>query len=348
MAMFGVTSKSAVRIASGYLAAMLCCTHAMSEEASQIPVTVKKFSELAIYPVRDAPAAVVSLNDTRVSSEINGLLQDISVRVGDRVEKGDVIATIDCQDHDITLTQAKAALEAGRAKFVFDRAQLEKARKLSKKKNISGEELDRRASNASVSRAEVDRLTAALKAAKRSVDKCAVHAPFKAVIIQRIASLGDYLVRGTPILRLLDQEDIEISARVQEQDLESLRQAEEVLFVDYRRTYSLRLRTIIPLVESRLRSYEVRLTFAADEAPPGSAGRLEWQSPEPHLPSDLLVTRNGTLGVFFENAGYAQFTLIENAQEGRPAPVSLPGETAVIVDGRFGLTDGSAVEIVEP
>lgn len=327
---------------------MLWCSNAAAEEVALIPVTVKKFVEVAIYPVRDAPAAVVSLNDTRVSSEINGLLQDISVRVGDRVEKDDVIAIVDCGDHDIALTQAKAALKAGEAKYKFDKAQLDKARKLSKKKNISGEELDRRASNASISAAEVDRLTAALKAAKRSVDKCAVHAPFNAVVIERIASLGDYLVRGTPILRLLDQEDIEILARVQEQDLESLRQAGEILFVGYRRDYSLRLRTIIPLVESRLRSYEVRLAFTGEYAPPGSAGRLEWRSPSPHVPSELLVARNGSLGVFVENAGYAKFKPIENAQEGRPAPTSLPGKSNIIIDGRFGLTDGAGIEIAQP
>jgi len=311
------------------------------------PVTTRKLGDILFYPVRDAPATAVSLHDTRVSAQISGLLLSIDVRVGDTIEKGSVVARLDCRDFEIAVSEAKFAHEAGQAKYQFDKSQLDTAKKLSRKKSISSEEVDRRVSRASMSAADVRRLEAALDAASRSVDKCAIRAPFDAVVIERLASLGDYVVQGSPVVRLLDQENIEVSAKVQEQDLDSLRMAKDLAFVERSNSYGLQLRTVLPLMESKIRSYEVRLTFADDRASPGSAGRLRWKILNPHISTDLLVRRKG-LGVFIENNGLAEFVPLENAREGQPAPIDLDTSANVIIDGRYALKHGDSVKVIEP
>jgi RND family efflux transporter MFP subunit len=183
--------------------------------ADAVPVTTKKLEEVVFYPTRDAPATAVSLNDTRVSAELSGVLSSIEVRLGDGVEKGQVLAKIVCKDYLLSVEQAKAALKAALAQSAFDRSQLEKARKLSKQKSISGDELDRRIANASRSEADSELQKAILKSSAHSVDKCSLRAPFDAVVVEKIANVGDYLVPGSPVVRLLDNEEIEISARVQ-------------------------------------------------------------------------------------------------------------------------------------
>ena len=132
------------------------------------------------------------------------------------------MARLDCEQHMIAVQRAEAALEAAKASYEFNQLQLDNARQLSTKRNISREELDKRTTDERRSAAEMQRLEAALREARLSEDKCAIKAPFNAVVIERIASLGDYLVPGSPVVRLLDDESIEISAKVQEQDLESL------------------------------------------------------------------------------------------------------------------------------
>lgn len=55
-AMFELTSRRSVRITLGYLVAMIWWGQATAESVASIPVTVKTLEEIAIYPVREAPA----------------------------------------------------------------------------------------------------------------------------------------------------------------------------------------------------------------------------------------------------------------------------------------------------
>lgn len=335
--------------------ALLACCVAVTawaeedvDDVKAVPVTVKALKDVEVHVIRDAPATVVSLNDTRISAEIAGRLEDLAVRVGDKVAKGDVLATLDCRDYEIQLKKAKAALQAAQAKNRFDKQRLKKARKLSSKKSIAAEELDRRISNASISNAEVDRLKAELNAAKRSEGKCVLHAPFNAVVIQRLASIGDFLSQGTPVLRLLDQESIEISAKVQEQDLDTLRKSKQFEFVSRRKHYAVSLRAILPLIESKGRSYEVRFSFLGDRSSPGATGRVEWSLGKGWMPSELLVRRDSGMGLFVLRDGHASFVPIEDAKEGQAAKVDMPPETQIIVDGRFAVSDKDPVQVAQP
>ncbi|MBN2886462.1 MAG: efflux RND transporter periplasmic adaptor subunit [Chromatiaceae bacterium] len=313
--------------------------------AEAVPVSVIELGRVLITPERDAPALAVALNDTRLSAEISGVIESIEVVVGDRVTAGQLVARLDCERHEIEVVRAEAALEAGRVSRDFADQQLENARQLSAKRSISREELDKREADARTLGARVRELEAALEAARLSVRQCALRAPLAAVVIERIASLGDYVVPGTPVLRLLDDENIEVSARVQEQDLASLEAAERIEFVGRAQRLGLRPRTLLPLLETRLRTYEVRLSLVEGRLAPGTSGRLRWVGAERLVPSDYLVRRDGVLGVFVLEGETARFVALAGARPGHPAPLDLPAETRLILDGRFQLADGDRVRL---
>ncbi|NKN34133.1 efflux RND transporter periplasmic adaptor subunit [Marichromatium bheemlicum] len=316
---------------------------ALAGAEAVLSVTTVELGTVLVHPVREAPAEAVALNDTRLGAEINGVIAAIDVAVGDRVERGQVLARLDCTPHEIKVARAQAALAAGRATLEFSELQLDNARRLSARRSISQEELDKREADARTRKAELDRLQAALDAAEYTASKCTIVAPLNAVVIERIASVGDYAVPGTEILRLLDDENIEVSAKVQEQDLGGLEAAAEVRFVGRLRDHPVRLRTVLPLLERRLRTYEVRLRFVAEPAPPGAAGRLRWRVGGGRIPADLLVRRDGGFGVFVLEDGRARFQSLPEARAGHPAATSLAPTTRLIVDGRFRVEDGEAV-----
>jgi len=197
-------------------------------------------------------------------------------------------------------------------------------------------------------KSDVARLRAVLKAAKRSRERCSIYAPLTGVVTARFANLGDYLTPGSKVVRLLDQENIEVSAKVQEQDLESLQRSRQMSFITRDSEYPLQLRTVLPLLESRIRSFEARLEFESGPATPGSAGRLQWTLPEAHIPAELLVRLDDRVGIFLEINGIAGFHALEQAEEGRPAPLGSLKEGNVILDGRFTVEDGKEVKVSEP
>lgn len=328
----------------------LACALASAPVRAETPLPVRTapLKTLIIHPQREAPATAVSLNDARISAQIGGIIRQIPIQVGDSVDPGQLLAQLDCTDHELSRDEAKAALAAAQARYGIARDQADRAEKLSRTKSISQEHVKERQAQAAAAKAEVARLTAMLNAAQRQVTECDIRAPFKAVVVRRIASVGELAMPGTPIARILDKNNVEISAKVQEQDLKSLRNAPRILFVSRERSYPLRLRTILPLVESKIRSYEVRLTFTGRKSPPGAAGRVQWTLPENYLPADLLVSRGGNLGVFSDRSGHARFNVLPNAQEGRPAEIALPGDTSIVLDGRFSLHNGQPIRVVKP
>ena len=68
--------------------------------------------------------------------------------------------------------------------------------------------------------------------------------------------------------------------------------------------YPLRLRRLPPVVDSRTRTRQARLEFTGAQAPAGSAGRLRWEAQAAYLPPELLVRRDGGLGVFLLDDGF--------------------------------------------
>ena len=317
-----------------------------AEEA--IPVQARPLAELAVHAEYRAPASVVSDNDSRLSAEVAARIVEIPVRVGEVVERGALLARLEAKDHELALAREEAALRALQARMELARYQLDRARSLSRKKVVSEELLTQRESELNGLRAQLDGQQAAVAQARRRLDKTTLRAPFAAVITARLASVGELASPGTPLLRIVDNRHLEVSAPLQARLADSLPRAGQPELVTPLARYPLKLRTITPAFDPVSRTREARLTFTNEAALPGSAGELVWRSTRPALPAELLIRRQGRLGVFVVEEGRAKFVPLPDAEEGRPAAVSLPAQTPIVTLGRFRLQDGDPVALRQP
>lgn len=316
-------------------------TAALAAEA--VPVTARPLAEVVIYPEQRAPATVLSLNDSRLSAELNARITDIPVLVGQTVAAGTTLAHLEHADFELALKREQAAAASLAAKLELARYQLTRARSLSKKQAVSDELLKQREADVKTLEAEQAAQQTAVAQAQRNLEKTEIRAPFRAIVTERLAQVGELASPGTPLLRIVDASRLEISARVQAAQAAGLAQTESVNLDTASGRYPLKLRVITPVIEPRSRTREARLTFPEQAALPGSAGELVWQAPQPHLPADLVVKRQGRLGYFRLDDGHARFTPLAQAQEGRPAALGADLKQLVIVEGRYGLQDGDAV-----
>ena len=302
--------------------------------------TVKPLAEVALYPERDAAAQVVSLNESRIAAEIAGRIVAVPVEVGQRIERGALVARIDCRDHELARERASAALAAVRSRLALAEQQLGRARELSARGFISEDALAARVTEADVLRADLAQADVQLAAAVRAVGKCVVRAPFAAIVRERLGRVGELAAPGTPLAALVDAGRIEVAAQVQTKDTTSLERAAEVRFIGPRGVQPVVLERISPAIDPQTRTVEARLRFTGAAAAPGASGRIVWRDDEAHVPPELLVRRAGRLGLFVDDAGTARFHALSEAQEGRPARVDLPGSTRVVVSGQLALKDG--------
>jgi RND family efflux transporter MFP subunit len=323
-------SPRAMRIAAGLVLLLTSLASAQADEPV-LRITTAPFEALAIYPQRSAPGTVLSLNEARVSAELAARIERIAVRVGDSVQAGDELARLDCRD-------ARLRLQRAQARWRLASQQLERTRSLRSDANVSEELLDQR-------RAEFDEAEVARGEAQLAEARCSVRAPYAGLVMERLASEGEWATPGTPLLHLLDTGRIEVSTQVPLDAISDLAAAPEVFFEDASGRYALEARALLPAVNTRARHREARFVFRDAQALPGSAGRVVWRAGDAHLPADLLVRRDAGLGVMRVVNGRARFEPLPEAREGQPAPADLPGDAQLILDGRFGAMHGQAVQI---
>jgi RND family efflux transporter MFP subunit len=310
-------------------------------------VTTVPFESLSVKSTLDAPAEVVSLNRSVLSAELNARVVALHAEVGDRVEVGDVLVELDCRDYTARAEQAAAALNALEAQIDFADYRSRRARTLSERNAVAEEALRERETTLQRLVAERDGQRAALGTARLQVERCKVRAPFTAALVDRPAQLGALAAPGTPLVELLDVDSVEVRARVRRALLDSLDGADEIVFNDGRGDFMLERRAILPDVDPRGDSVELRLTFSAARAAPGTPGRLVWRDAGLALPPYLVEERDGVSGVFTVNDDRAHFVPLVGVQEGRPVVVDLSPDTRLVIDGRAGLADGDAVRVVD-
>lgn len=319
----------------------LACVPAMAA----LPATVKTrpLAELALHPVREASAQVVSLNLARLSAELAAPVASIPVEPGQRIAKGAVVAELDCGDTRIAAQRAQAALESAQARLKLAQLQLQRSTELAARNFISSDALDAKRTEVAVIAAEVRLNAASQAAAQRDIGKCTVRSPYPAIVEARLAQVGEWASPGAPLVQLWDTSRLQLAVQVQVEDADSMTQAQPV-FVSQGREVAVKLLRVSPALNPASRTREARFAFPGAAPAPGSHGVLRWRDARAFVPADFLVRRNDVLGVFVVREGRAHFVALPGAQEGRPAPAaSLGTDARVVTDGRFTLQDGMAV-----
>ena len=329
------------------LLALLFSTSSVVVASEARPLRAEPFSALAIHPELSAPAQVVSLNDSRIEASIAANVVRWQVRVGDVVEAGAELLSLECGDQRDALAQGMAGRDGLKARLALAEFQFARARSLEQGKSISDEQLRQRKADAEALQAQLAGAEAGVAQALRNVERCHVRAPFKAVVMERLIGVGEKAQPGKPLLRLIDLSALEVSAQVPASDAAGLEQAEGLRLQVNGLDYPVTLRSVVPALDPRSRSRELRLDLAAAAPSPGSSGRLLWRQPQPHLPAEYLLRRDGGYGVFVISDGKARFVTVEGAREGSPVAPGLSPDTLVVTEGRYTLNDGDSVNRVE-
>lgn len=314
--------------------------------AEAIPVVSKPLSVVAIYPVLKAPANVISTSNSRISAEISGRITSLAARVGEGVEKGQALVRLEQEDYQLAVEREQAKLDAILARIKLADYELKRAISLSKKQAVSEQLLKQREAELDTLLADEKGQRVALVQSKRNLEKTVIRAPFQAVITEHLGQVGELAAPGTPLIQIVDSTNLEVSARIQTHYVEDIEKARSLTFISKGIRYPLQLRVITPVIDNKTNTREARLSFNDQHALPGSAGELVWEQPSASLPSELVVKRNGKLGVFIvnnDNNGQAQFVPLPGAEEGRPVATDLPLDTSIITQGRFRLQDGDSI-----
>lgn len=207
--------------------------------------TAPKQKKLAEVPVRvtEAVRQTLELRAVRrgeldadaaeLSARTGGYLVELSVGIGDAIEKGAILAQVEPAQAESALTEARAEVAAAQAAKKRAEAQLAAARveaargrEALKKQLISERAALELESKVSVLEAEVDasraNLASSLARAGLSREQrrdTAVVAPFDGAVAKRYVDQGTIVAPGTPVLRVIRSGPQRVRFQVAERDL---------------------------------------------------------------------------------------------------------------------------------
>ena len=343
-AWFALLATMSVAVAQDETAAGRDAAAAASADAVQ--ARTQRWADAALRPQREASAAVRARNESRIAAEVGGRLLRWTREAGEPVARGELLAEIDAADHRLARDRARASVEAMQARLALAERQLARAAELRGQDFVSPEVVNQRETESMLARAELDAARQQLAAAELALARTRVTAPFDAVVRQRMAQAGELVAPGAALYLLAERGASEVAAAVAPDDADGLRAAGTWGFETADgRTLPLRLLRVTPLVDPGTRTVQARLAFTGETAPPGAEGRLRWLDPRPHAPAAAMVRRDGRLGVFVVESGRARFVALPAAQEGRSAPLALPEDARLVVQGQAALVDGQPVAV---
>lgn len=316
-----------------------------------IPVTVQPLKQLVFNPVKKAPAQVVTLQNSLLSSEISALVEQVNVQVGDAVSKGQVLVELECIDYELNKQQLLAEQKSLKADHEFARYQHERSAKLLKSKSVSQEDHRRRIAEMHRLAAQILMVDNKIILADKVISRCIIKAPFDGVIAERMVNVGENVAPQTPLIRLIDVENLEVEVQVPIVLVDDL-DYKSLDFVYRNQHYPLKVRAVIPSIETRARHQRVRLSFINKKALPDAFGVVEITLRKLHIPANFLIKRDEQIGVFVVDGSdsklLARFQPLSDALMGRSAEIDLPMQTQIIIEGRNALVDGHPITIQKP
>jgi multidrug resistance efflux pump len=127
-------------------------------------------------------------------------------------------------------------------------------RNLQKEKIASTSDLEQAVAESGKTQADVKSVEATDAIARLNLERSRVRAPFDGAVAQRLASVGDYVAIGTPIVRIVQTDPLRLRLEVPERESVVVRPGQNVrLTVDGdTNTYPGRLVRIAPAIHRRL------------------------------------------------------------------------------------------------
>ncbi|MDO5609434.1 MAG: efflux RND transporter periplasmic adaptor subunit [Pseudomonadota bacterium] len=330
-----------------------------SNSAQAVSVAPAIEREMARGITVSGPASPVE--DMQLGVEVSGLrVTALNVDVGEPVQRGQVLLTLDHRMLDADLAQANAALREAEAGAELARSNYARGQNLAKDQFISAMQLDelraaRTQGEARVGTARASRDTAALR---RSFAE--LRAPADGIISQRLVQPGQVVAAGTPLMHLIRDGRLEWRAELPASQLGVVKPGDVIRLSSSEGTaIEGRVRAVSPGVDAASRTGTVYADLppgllAAGTLQAGAflEGRIDTGTGKVlAVPAEAVVLRDGFPTVYVLDAGQSSVhaqRIETGGREGRYVEVhaGLEAATQVVIEGAGFLADGDTVRVV--
>ena len=270
-------------------------------------------------------ATVKTKENIMLSSEFGGILQNIFVKEGQKVAKGQTLGKVD--DGGLSSQLAQMETQVALAKTTFERQQ-----NLWNQKIGSEIQFLQAKTNYNAQSKAVDQM-------KSQLNRTVIKAPFSGTIEEIISERGSVVGPGTPIMRIVSLGNMYLEAEVPEKNIGTIKKGSDVIvnFPILGKTFNSKVTQSANYINPANRSFIIQI------AVPNKSGDIK-----PNLSSKIQIKDYSNakaiavpLSIISENADGKQFLYIAKNDDNKGHAIA----KRVIV--KVGLSQGELVEIVE-
>ncbi len=328
------------------------------------PVTRTELTEHIVVVGNLIGAATVE-----VAPKITGRLQDVYVRLGDRVGRGQRIAMIEDREIREQVKQAEASFEVARATIrqreadlKFNETSLERSRSLFGRQLVPRQTLDDAEARQQAAQAQLDLARAQFTQAQARLDELRINlantviaAPVDGFVGKRYFDPGAFVSPNQPVALVVDIRFVRLVANLVEKDVRRVGPgADAAIEVDAYpgENFSGKVARVSPVLDpdTRTAEMEIEITNTGFRLKPGMYARVrlevERRANALVVPRNALVDFQGKRGVFVPDGNRALFKPVETGlEDAKQVEVrsGLDDGARVVTTGATALSDGEAI-----
>lgn len=164
-----------------------------------------------------------AFNSAFVKARVSGELQGLSLREGDTVKAGQVVARVDPSEYQSRVLQAQQQADSAKAQIDIVQRQYDNNQALVNQGFISKTALDASQANLNAGKANHNAALAAVAVAKKSLDDTVLRAPLSGQVAQRLAQPGERVGIDSKVLEIVDLRRLELEASLSAADALAVR-----------------------------------------------------------------------------------------------------------------------------
>jgi RND family efflux transporter MFP subunit len=303
------------------------------------------------------PGSVISDGRIEVSSRVVGFIEQLDVREGQKVTRGDLLVRIDPSDINEAIRQAGASVRSAEEDLGDARFDVQKFEGLARSGSVATETLRKAKVRYDVANATLEKARSALSAAEAQRGYATITSPVDGVIVSVNRRSGEMATTGAAILTVESHEILLFKAFISESNLATIDRTTPVTVrIDTLKDMAFEghIRGIVPSGDDVTRRYEINVILPGDKRlVPGMFGRADiviGARKIPVVPRDAIVRRGGLEGVFVLDGDVARFRWLRIGQDlGDSMEVvsGLTGGERILAKADDSIRDGAVVEIGE-
>jgi RND family efflux transporter MFP subunit len=190
--------------------------------AAEVPVQVETVSKRAVVKQINVTGTVTSPRTAVLSTAVAGLVAELTIDEGDRVETGDVLLKLDAELAQLALERARAEVKQREIAAADARRRLVEAEEVGAQRGIARTQIESLRAEVSSDEAALAASQAAAREQQAIVGRNTLKAPFAGVISERYAELGEWVNPGDGLFELVATDNLRFDFRVGQDNFAAL------------------------------------------------------------------------------------------------------------------------------